>query len=232
MTVAAAGLVAAGWVGHALAATVPVAPGRDEAARLARDELAETVYREAQPSLVERLLTWGLHLVQRLLDSVAGASPGGIGSVAVAVLVVAALLIALRLKIGPMARTTARDQALFTDRTRSAVDHRLAADAHAASGAWDLAVRERFRAVVRGLEERAVLEERPGRTAVEAARDAGAVLAAYAGELAAVAHLFDDVTYGGRPAGRESDARVRVLDDGLSSARPQTTTPRTSAGAR
>ena len=221
MTVAAVALLPWGRTGYALVAAVPVQPGRDEAARLAREELAKSVYRDAQPSLVERFLTWGYHLVQRLLDSVAGASPGGIGGVAVALLVVVALLIALRLKVGPLARTATRDLALFTDRTRSAADHRRAADGHAASGAWDLAVRERFRAVVRGLEERAVLEERPGRTAAEAARHAGAVLPAYAGDLAAAARLFDDVTYGGRPAGPESDVRVRVLDERISSARSQ-----------
>lgn len=221
MTIAATAVVPSAWAATAVAATVPVRPGRDEAAGLARDELSKAIYRQAQPSLAERVVTWGVHLLQRLLDSVAGASPGGIGGVAVAALVVTALLVALRLKVGPMARTATRSQALFTDRTRSAADHRRTAEAHAASGAWDLALRERFRAVVRGLEERGVLDARPGRTAVEAAGHAGTVLPAYARELAAAAHLFDDVTYGGRPAGPESDAQVRVLDDRLSAARVQ-----------
>jgi hypothetical protein len=81
-------------------------------------------------------------------------------------------------------------------------------------------VRERLRAIVRSLEERAVLEPRPGRTADEAASEAGAALPDCAAGLRSAALLFDDVWYGGRPAGPEGDAALRELDDRVRSARP------------
>ncbi|WP_449066361.1 DUF4129 domain-containing protein, partial [Planomonospora algeriensis] len=56
-----------------------------------------------------------------------------------------------------------------------------------------------LRAVARDLEERAVVEELPGRTADELAAEAGRALPGFAGELAEAARLFDDVTYGDLP---------------------------------
>ena len=78
-----------------------------------------------------------------------------------------------------------------------------AADAHAARGEWADAVRERLRAVVRSLEERAVLDERPGRTADEAAAEAGTALPTCADDLRRSARLFDDI-WGARNAGLRS----------------------------
>ena len=126
---------------------------------------------------------------------------------------------ALRLKVGPLGRREAREQALFSGRARTAAEHRAAADAHAAAGEWADAVRERLRAVVRSLEERAVLDQRPGRTADEAAAEAGAALPAVAAELRRAARLFDDVWYGGRAAGPESDAALRAVDEQVRAAR-------------
>ena len=57
-----------------------------------------------------------------------------------------------------------------------------------------------MRAIVRSLEERALLDPRPGRTADEAAAEAGRALPAHADRLRAAARDFDDVTYGGRTA--------------------------------
>ena len=201
-------------------ASVPVELGRDEAARLAREELAKQVYRDAGPGLVERLVRWLLEEAGKLLDGVAGVSPGGYSGLVVVLLLVAAAVVAVRLKVGPLGRRAARDEALFVGRIRTAAQHRAAADAHAAAGAWAEAVRERLRAVVRSLEERAVLDERPGRTADEAAADAGRALPGCAAGLRAAAVLFDEVWYGGRPAGPESYAALRDLDARVQAARP------------
>ena len=109
---------------------------------------------------------------------------------------------------------------------------RAAADAAARSGDFSLAVVERFRAVVHGLEERLVIDERVGRTAHEAGVDAGYRLPALAAELAGVAALFDDVAYGGRPATPDDDARVRTLDEQARHERPTTRADTHAAGAR
>jgi Domain of unknown function (DUF4129) len=200
-------------------ASVPVELGRDEAAQLARDELAKQVYRDAGPGLVERLVRWLLEQAGRLLDGAAGVSPGGYAGLVVVLLLVAAAVVAVRLKVGPLSRRATREEALFVGRTRTAAQHRAAADAHAAAGAWAEAVRERLRAVVRSLEERAVLDERPGRTADEAAAEAGRALPSCAAGLRAAAVLFDEVWYGGRPAGPESYAALRDLDAQVQAAR-------------
>jgi hypothetical protein len=202
-------------------ASVPVELGRDEAAQLAREELAKQVYRDAGPGLVERLVRWVLEQAGRLLDGAAGVSPGGYSGLVVVLLLVAAAVVAVRLKVGPLGRRAAREEALFVGRTRTAAQHRAAADAHAAAGAWAEAVRERLRAVVRSLEERAVLDERAGRTADEAAAEAGRALPSCAAGLRAAAVLFDEIWYGGRPAGPESYAVLRDLDAQVQAARPE-----------
>lgn len=199
---------------------VPVDLGRDEAARLAREELAKQVYREAGPSLAERVVRWLLEQAARLLGDVAGVSPGGYAGLVAVLLVVVVAVVSLRLRLGPLARGARADAALFTGRVRSSAEHRSAADRHAASGEWAEAVRERLRAVVRLLEERAVLDERPGRTADEAAAEAGRSLPGCASGLRRAARLFDDIWYGGRPAGPDADAALRALDDQVRAARP------------
>jgi hypothetical protein len=80
-----------------------------------------------------------------------------------------------------------------------------------------------MRAIVRSLEERALLAPRPGRTADEAAAEAGRSLPPHADELRAAARAFDDITYGGRTADRRSYERLRDLDLELERARPQLT---------
>lgn len=200
--------------------SVPVELGRDAAAGLAREELAKQVYRDAGPGLTERLLRWLVEQAARLLDDVAGASPGGYPGVVIVVLLVVAAAVAIRLKVGPLGRSAAAEAALFTGRERSAAEHRALADRHAADGQWADAVRERFRAVVRDLEERAVIEARPGRTADEAAAEAGVLLPSCAAALRSAARLFDDIWYGGRPAGPEADRALRDLDTAVRSARP------------
>ena len=109
---------------------------------------------------------------------------------------------------------------LFDDRPRSAAEHRAAAEAQAAQGHWNQAVRERMRAVVRSLEERALLDVRPGRTADEAASEAGAVLPAHADRLHTAARDFDDVTYGGRSAAEGTYRRLATLDTDLERTKP------------
>ena len=82
---------------------------------------------------------------------------------------------------------------------------------------------ERFRAIVRELEERAVLAEQPGRTAGEAAAAAAGRLPALAAELAAAARLFDDVRYGGRvatPAAHDGPARASTPPCRRAASRP------------
>jgi hypothetical protein len=211
---------------------VPVALDRAAAQQAARDELAKQVYREAGPSLTERALRWVLEQFGRLLHGAADVSPGGYVGLAVVVLLVTVAVIALRLGIGPMQRAAGRDQPLFVGRPRTAAQHRAEADEHAAAGRWAEAVRSRLRAVVTGLEERALIDPRPGRTADEAAAEAGAAVPHCAAELRAAAQTFDEVWYGGRPAGPENDAALRELDDRVRASRPHVASHPSTAADR
>jgi hypothetical protein len=78
-----------------------------------------------------------------------------------------------------------------------------------------------MRAIVRSLEERALLDTRPGRTADEAAAEAGRTLPAHSDRLRAAARDFDDVTYGGRTATEQAYHRFAALDRDLESTKPQ-----------
>jgi hypothetical protein len=205
---------------QALPARVPVDLDRATAARLAREELAKQVYREAGPSLTQRALHWIYDHLSDLFDRAAGISPGGyLGLVAVVVVIVVAA-VALRLGLGPMRRSSSSETPLFVGRTRTAAEHRASADANAAAGRWAEAVRDRLRAVITGLEERTLLEPRPGRTADEAAAAAAAVVPECTADLRAAARTFDDIWYGGRPADASHDALLRRLDDRVRASRP------------
>jgi len=203
-----------------LVQSVPVEMDRAAAARAAREELAKQIYREAGPSLTERVLRWVFHYISVVFDRAAGVSPGGYVGLVGVVIVVFAIAVALRLGIGPMRRASATETALFLGRSRSAAEHRAAADAHAAGGRWAEAVRDRLRAIITGLEERTLLEPRPGRTADEAAADAGAVVPECAADLRAAARVFDDIWYGARPADASHDALLRRLDERVRGSRP------------
>ncbi|RMI34134.1 DUF4129 domain-containing protein [Nocardia stercoris] len=80
----------------------------------------------------------------------------------------------------------------------AAGEHRSAAEQAAQRADYDTALRERYRAVVRGLEQNGLLEVQRARTARETA--AAAADRAAAIELPTAAHSFDEVVYGGRPA--------------------------------
>ncbi|TDE15952.1 DUF4129 domain-containing protein [Jiangella asiatica] len=205
-------------------ASVPVDPGRDEARDLARDELSKPSYERDTP-LLSRVMRWILNQIDRLLDAATGAFSSRIAiSAIVAVVVVLAAVIVLR--TGPMARRAARRAGpVLPDRRRTAAEHRAAADAAAARSDWNTAVVERYRAVVTGLEERGVLDDRSGRTADEAAREAGAVLADVAESMRRGAILFDAVRYGGADATAGDDTSLRALDAAVAAARPSNGAP-------
>lgn len=202
---------------------VPVGLDRGAARQAARDELAKQIYRDAGPSLSERVLRWLYEHVVRLLDGAAGVSPGGYAGLVGVVIVLGVAVIALRAGLGPMRRAAARDERLFVGRARTAAQHRAAADEHAAAGRWAEALRDRLRTVITTLEERALLDARPGRTADEAAAAAGEAVPECAADLRAAAQAFDEVWYGGRAAGPDNDAALRRLDERVRVSRPRTT---------
>ncbi|MEU6080501.1 DUF4129 domain-containing protein [Streptomyces sp. NPDC047108] len=207
--------------------TIPRVPAREAAER----ELSKSMYQEHEPGLFQRALDWFWERVGDLLNAASGATPGGTVGVVVIVVAVLLLVVALRLRLGALRRTPTTGSTLFDDRPRSAAEHRAAAERHAAESHWDQAVQERMRAVVRSLEERALLDPRPGRTADEAATEAGRSLPDHAEALKSAARAFDDVTYGGRHSSPDAYARLVELDTAVQRSRPRFDNA-TAGGAR
>ncbi|NYI06170.1 DUF4129 domain-containing protein [Allostreptomyces psammosilenae] len=202
----------------------PSAPPLDidgETAReAARDELSRAVYQDARPGPIEQAWEWFWERVAELLDATASAAPGGWVGVVTLLVIALLAIVALRLRLGRMRAQPRSAQPLLGGVARSAAEHRAAAERHAAAGAWPEAVGERMRAIARALHERALLDDRPGRTATEIARDAAAQLPQAADALAEAARIFDGVRYGGRTATAENYATMRALDDQIAAARP------------
>lgn len=201
----------------------PVAISRDPAREAARRELSKRMYHENDPGLLQRALNAFWNWIDGLFTTASTATPGGSVGLLVIIVAVVALIGALWWRLGTPRRAPATSATLFDDRPRSAAEHRAAAEAHAAQGHWNQAVQERMRAIVRSLEERALLDVRPGRTADEAASEAGRTLPGHADRLRSAARDFDDVTYGGRTAGEGTYRRLAALDDDLEHTKPQLT---------
>ncbi|MEV7275809.1 DUF4129 domain-containing protein [Streptomyces sp. NPDC093111] len=205
------------------AGDVPVDIPRVPAQEAAERELSKPMYHENDPNLLQRGLDRFWDWVGRLFDSASGVTPGGVVGVVAIVVVVLAVIGALWWRLGTPRRSpaaTGGGDSLFDDGPRTAAEHRAAATRHAAAGQWNQAVQERMRAIVRSLEERALLDPRPGRTADEAAAEAGRSLPAHADGLRSAARAFDDVTYGGRTADEPAYRRVEQLDTAVERTRP------------
>ncbi len=211
-------LVAALVVGARLPFDVPVDISREDAQRLARLELAKPEYTRQEDSLVARILSWIGERVQDALNAAGDVSPLAWFGLLGIVLLVALAAVAVRRRTGALTRSAS--EALFEGRERSAADHRRESERLADAGAYAEAVRERLRAIVRDLQERGIVDDLPGRTADEIAREAGAALPSAAADLRSAARVFDDIWYGGRTADRAAYDRLVAVERVVREARP------------
>lgn len=210
---------------------VPVDTPRVPAREAAEHELSKPMYHENDPSLLRRGLDQLWNWIGDLLDAASGAAPGGPLGLVVLVLVVIGLLAALWWRLGSPRRAARSTTSLFDDAPRTAAEHRAAAESHADARRWNEAVQERMRAIVRSLEERALLDPRPGRTADEAAAEAARLLPSHAPRLRAAAEEFDEVTYGDRAADQQAYLSMRDLDTDIEAAKPLLTTAAAPGGS-
>ncbi|MGP3955442.1 DUF4129 domain-containing protein [Nonomuraea sp. 3N208] len=193
---------------------------REEAARRAAAELLKPDYEKE--SLVDLLYRRFTQFLGDLVDAATGGGPvGGIIAAMMIVLIIVGLIVLISWRLRKTARKNAlTGGGLFGDRAMTAAEHRQAAERLAGEGRWGEAIQERLRAIARDLEERALVDGMPGRTADELAAEAAAALPGFATQLAAAARSFDDVTYGGVPGTRGAYASMALLDDHLRQARP------------
>ncbi|MFG1703562.1 DUF4129 domain-containing protein [Nonomuraea sp. M3C6] len=193
---------------------------REEAARRAVQELLKPGYEKE--SLFDELYR---RVTQFMGDLVDAATGGGTAGGMIASVVIVLILLGVIMLISWQLRRTVRRRrlvvgGLFGERAMSAAEHRQVAERLAAEGHWTEAIQERLRAIARDLEERALVDGMPGRTADELAAEAAVALPGFAAELAAAARSFDDVTYGGVPGTRDAYETMSRLDERLRQARP------------
>lgn len=201
-------------------ALVPIEIDRDEAREAARSELSDPIYRAAEPSWQQRVLDWIADRWQDLVDAAGTLAPGGMGGLLVLLLVVLGIVVLIRLRAGKPARAHRARHAVVGASTLTAEEHRGLAEAALAAGDIAGAITERFRAIVAELERRAILDAQPGRTADEAAEQAGVLLPGCAVMLRQASRIFDDVHYGDRPATRDGYQLLAQVDDAVRSERP------------
>lgn len=211
--------------GWSVPLAIPIRIGRDEAQRRAAEELGKAKYGGTPDWLdgvANRLDTFLQRILDVLLPFLLRERGGGGGVNWGFVLAVALILVAIALvvwRIGlPRWQKRQRVASLDLDPRRGADDYRRLAEGHATQEDWADAVRDRFRAVVRELELRTILDERPARTASEAAYHASRALPSCAEPLRSGAEAFNAVSYGDRRADQADYAQMIRLDQQVTAA--------------
>lgn len=206
-----------------LGATIPVDPDAATARQWLRDELTNPVYHDG-PSLLERFIAW----LRGLLDGVSLVGLSGTWS-AIAVVAVALLLAGVALYVAGPVRGSRRPRTapgVLDDDLRTAVELDAAAAAAAARGDFTAATLDAFRALVRGAEDRVLLDPRPGRTAHEAAQELAPRFPDLTTPLAEAAAVFDALCYGTTSADAGTYDAMAALGRTVSSRRPAALTDR------
>jgi hypothetical protein len=186
---------------------------RDGAREAARHELSKGIYHRNDEPWTVRVL----HAVQRWLDhffqTVSRHSPGG-GAGAIALLLLAAALLGfVWWRVGLVRRTPAAARPVLEERARTSGDLLRDAEAAAVAGRWDDALIARKRALAMTVEERGLVDPRPGRTADELATEIATALPAAGEATRSAATVFDAVVYGKRGATRASYDVIVVAAD-------------------
>jgi Domain of unknown function (DUF4129) len=186
---------------------------RDGARAAARRELSKGIYHRDDEPWPLRVFNAVQRWLDHLMHSVSRHAPGG-GAGALALLLAAVALVAfVWWRVGFVRRTTSVPGAVLAGGARTSADLLRDAEAAAAAGQWDDAVIARMRALATAVEERGLVDPRPGRTADELAAEVAAALPVAAGATRSAATAFDAVAYGKRPAERRTyDVIVDAAD--------------------
>jgi hypothetical protein len=173
---------------------------RDGSQQQARHELTKAIYHRQNLPWPVRAVKWIGHQLDHLLSKALVHAPNGnVGALSLLVLLVVGIALIVW-RVGIPRRIATIGAVLPDSHTMTAADHRKRSADAAAGGDYPTAVLERMRAITRELEERNILEPRPGRTATEVATDAGPRLGSAATSVHDAAGTFNDVVYGGKTA--------------------------------
>jgi hypothetical protein len=202
----------------------PLDPSATHARQLLAHELAKAPYQAARPGWIDVLVQKIGDLFNSLFQNTGTGSPFGPNLIIliVVVVVIAAIVVAFLLFGLPrLNRRSAVSGSLF-----GAEDDRLAdalrrdAERAAADGDYALAIAEGFRAIARGLEERAVISTFPGTTAHGFAVQAARSFPDFGADLARAADVFDGVRYLGGGGTEKEWQSISSLERGIRGATP------------
>jgi Domain of unknown function (DUF4129) len=205
-------------------AATPLVPDADEARQWLTDELSKPEYQAAQPTAFDLAMQAIRDWFAELLAGATGV-PGPVFTLIV-VVVVAALVVVAFLVFGlpRLRRARSTTVPLFDDGDlRDLAALRRAAVAAAAAADWPLAIEERFRAIVRGLVDRDLVQVHPGTTARGFADVATRRFPDDAAEFHSAAAAFEAVRYLGRPGDAADYERATALESRLAQTRPAET---------
>lgn len=193
-----------------------------------RDDVAEVMSRPefAYPrSIPERITDWIGDRIDDLFDrmpeigSPSGPAPplgGGIGSLLGWLLVIAAVAVVVVVIVIVIRRWVPRVRDSSTSATHVDTEHRRSAsqwasdaERYEAKGEWKLAIRARFRELVRTLVDRSQVADLPGRTSGEMLADLTRTTPDATDSFHTAAMLFELPWYADVPTGEAESARFR-----------------------
>jgi hypothetical protein len=198
-----------------------VDPDRDQARRWLEEELSGPDY-QVRESVVLRVWRWITDHLPSL--DLAGELPGWaawalLGVVLLAAAAVVAFAARDRWRRGVLSSTAARG-AVLEEAGVTAAEYRRRAAAAAAAGDHGAALLDAYRAIAAGAVERALVDDRRGRTAHEVSVELAPVFPDEAQALAVAADRFDAVRYGGVKPDAGQAAEVTRLDRRIAATRP------------
>jgi hypothetical protein len=188
--------------------------GGAAAQKAAEAELRRAEYHRDDAGPLTRLLSW----LNDRLDSLHTITPASATTWIVVLLLVGVVVFAILRAGRPsrLARAAGADDLLAATRS---VDHRRVAADLQGQGRLAEALREWLRATVQTIEERGVLDARPGRTGTGIAREAGAAMPSIADRLNGAVDAFDAVWFGQRPVTMADVLLARSVADDIRGAR-------------
>jgi len=192
---------------------------RDQARRLLEQELSGPEYQRQFTGPVREAIDRFLHWLQEGALNV-GVIDIPAGPLAVLLLLAVAVTVVLLVVRPRLQRSGRSDQGVDIEAGVTAAELRARADRSAEAGNYDDAARDRFRALVRGAEERALLGSSTGRTATELTEHLGRQFGDHAEQLRAAAGLFNLSRYGRQRLGRAQHQQLHGLDTTLQTAEP------------
>ncbi|MDQ2677207.1 MAG: DUF4129 domain-containing protein [Actinomycetota bacterium] len=228
-------MIAAGSTTAVAALVLQADPGAPDPAEVAErvEQIMSRPEFDYGPSWFDQLAEWIGKQLERWFGDIepSGAPPqggqflGGIGSILAWLIIIVAVLAVIGVAVYVIANRIRRPDGDDTPATETEIEHRRAAsewrsDAERleSEGEWKLALRARYRELVRTLVDRRQLPDVPGRTTGELREDLARTTPTAAGDFDVACLLFELPWYADAPTGADENAAFRAAATAVLSA--------------